>query len=214
MYERELTILKEYIKDLDSRPTFGMDKEIQRNAYFKFIANEVIDKLLDEESLLPIYIPDRMPYSAKEIVDMYLGDLNDMASKASVSESKNVFSELVNAAETIRVIISGDSISNYNYTCQDVFTGRYFCSNVQKIRDGLDRTNSILIEHGSVSLNTYYANVGLPGIKIGYNFTWDIADCSEIKLDFMSGESEDGRHHCIYVDFETYPKMNSEPWGL
>lgn len=214
MFERELGILKEYIKDLESRPTFGIAKEVQRNAYCKFVANEIIDKLLDEEATLPIYIPDRMPYSAKEVIDIYISELTNMTALANVSESKNVFSDLVIAAETIRSIVSGESISDLTYACQDVFTGRYFCSNIQKIKAGLDLTNDILTTHGSVSLNTYYSNIGLPGIKIGYNFTWDISDCSEIKLDFMNGESEDGRHRCVYVDFESYPKLNNEPWGL
>lgn len=214
MYERELVLLREYIKELDSRPTFGIAKEVQRNAYYKYVASEIIDRLLDEEAELPIYIPDRMPYSAKEVVDNYIGELIELYSQASISEAHNVLSELVNAAETIESIMLGDDISDCIYTCQDVFTGRYFCSNVQKIQAALDRTNAILTEHGSVSLNTYYANLGIPGIKIGYNFSWDISTCQEIKLDFMGGESEDGRHHCVYVDFETYPKMNNEPWGL
>ena len=214
MYERELVLLREYIKELDSRPTFGIAKEVQRNAYYKYIASEIIDRLLDEEADLPIYIPDRMPHSAKEVAEAYVSELNDLYSKAHVSEAKNVLDELVNAAETIESIMLGDDISDYSYTCQDVFTGRYFRSNDKKIQAALDRTNAILAEHGSVSLNTYYANLGIPGIKIGYNFSWDLSDCPEIKLDFMGGESEDGRHHCVYVDFEIYPTMNNEPWGL
>lgn len=214
MYEHELILLMEYIKELDSRNTFGLDKEVRRLAYYKFVANEIIDRLLNEEANLPLYIPDRMPYSAKEVVDNYIGELSELASEAEVSESQIVYSEILNAAETIRDIISGGDTSDCLYTFQDVFTGRYFQSNLQKIQKALEETNKLLAENYSVGLNTYYANLGIPGIKIGYNFGWDIADCSEIKLDYMNGESEDGRYHCIYVDFETYPKMNNENWGL
>lgn len=214
MYEHELALLKEYIKELESRPTFGIAKEIQRNSYCKFVASEIIDRLLDEEASLPIYIPDRMPYTAKEVADNYIGTLIDLESKANISESKNVFDELLDGAETIRALISGENVDDFLYTCQDVFTGRYFQSNVQRIQSALDRTNATLLEYGSVSLNTYYANLGIPGIKIGYNFSWDISDCPQIKLDYIGGQSEDGRHHCIYVDFEIYPKQNNEPWGL
>lgn len=214
MFERELVLLKTYMEDLDKRPIFGKESELRLNSYYKFVAGEIMNRLLDEEAALPLYIPDRMPYSAKEVVDNYIGELITMCDEADESEAKSVMLTLENAAETIQAIMLGDDTSDICYTCQDVFTGRYFCSNIQKIKRGLELTNDILVKHGSVALNTYYANIGMSGIKIGYNFSWDYSDCPEIKLDFANGESEDGRHQCLYIDFETYPKQNNEPWGM
>lgn len=213
MFERELVRLRNYIEDLDSNPSNCIGSELQRNSYYKFAANEIMERLLEEESTLPIYIPDRMPYSASEIAENYIGELRMMSQSASASESSKVFFMLISGAEAVARIVTNDGSDEVIFLCQDVFTGRYFKSNVPRIKSALVRTNDILYENGSVALNTYYANLGISGIKIGYNFSWDYNECNEIKLDFTSGYSEDGKRSCLFIDFETYPRQNAEPWG-
>ena len=213
MFERELVRLRNYIDELDSDPINCIDGELQRNSYYKFAANEIMERLLEEESTLPIYIPDRMPYSATEIVENYIGELRSMCQTAQVSEARKVFFMLTSGAESVYNIIRNDGTEEVTFLCQDVFTGRYFESNVPRIKSALSRTNDILYDNGSAALNTYYCNLGISGIKIGYNFSWDYDECNEIKLDFTSGYSEEKKRQCLFIDFETYPRQNTEPWG-
>lgn len=212
MFERELSLIQSYIEDLESRPIFGSKSEAQRNSYMRFEAEAIIELLLTEEEHLSGYICDRMPKSALEILGDRSDEIASMRNAAGRSDARAIFDALASADETIEGILRGEIDGDEVYGCQDVFTGRYFKSNLSRIKAALDETNRVLREHGSVSLNTYYANLGIPMIKIGYNFEWEYPECREIKLDFNNAISENGMH-CMYVDFQTYPKQNYEVWG-
>lgn len=213
MFERELVRLRNYMEDLDNDPINCIESELQRNSYYKFAASQIMERLLEEESTLPIYIPDRMPYSASEIVENYIGELRLMSQNAQVSEARKVFFMLISGAELVYNIIRNNDEEEVTFLCQDIFTGRYFESNIPRIKYALSRTNDTLYENGSVALNSYYYNLGISGIKIGYNFSWNYDECNEIKLDFTSGYSEEKKRSCLFIDFEQYPRQNSEPWG-
>ena len=75
MFEKELSLIHEYISDLDNTPIFGSLSEDKRISYRKFAAEEIEGKLLEEELNIPAAIKDRMPFTAGEIVDDYISDL-------------------------------------------------------------------------------------------------------------------------------------------
>lgn len=214
MFERELALVQNYIDKLNRSAEFGSQRERRNCIFRKFSGENLLEKLLDEEAELPCYISDRMPYSAVEIADMYLSEINQYRSMCTDSEASEVFIQMACAIETILRIFDDETVpfDDEVYGCQDVFTGRYFKSNLTRIRRGLAEVNQALQDQGSVSLNAYFAAIGLPMIKIGYNFAWEYPECKEIKLDFNTIESESGMR-CVCVDFQTYPTQNYEVWG-
>lgn len=218
MFERELLLLKSYIEDLEHRPTWNKSDEIQKLGYATYVANEVMERLLTEETELPLYIPDRMPSTAKEIVESYISELSELEAMAEESTSKDVYSHLLESADTILYLLETEKSADELYTCQDVFTGRYFKSNIAQVSTAIDKLNDELQAHGSVALNTYFHHLGIPGIKIGYNFVWDSDRVEKVQAQFNPGESEDGRHKCLYVDFTPYPELQKDadgaPWVL
>lgn len=211
MFEHELTSIQCYLDELNRRNGFGTKHEDKRRSYSAYEATVIIDRLLSEEELLPCYISDRMPLSAQEIIERRIDELS--IARVDGDEASTVMQSLIDTDRAIIDILQGDfDFDDEVYGCQDVFTGRYFKSNVLRIKQALAKTNQTLADQGSVSLNAYYANLGLPLIKIGYNFDWEYPECREIKLDISTGESENGMR-CVYVDFQTYPKQNYEVWG-
>ena len=214
MFERELSLVQNYIDALDRESKFASQRDRQNSIYKKFSVENLLERLLDEEEALPTYISDRMPWTANEIADAYLTELNTFITSARDSDAANVFMQMSIAIETIMTVFENESIpfDDEVYGCQDVFTGRYFKSNLDRIRQALAEVNQILQDQGSVSLNAYFSAIGLPMIKIGYNFSWEYPECKELKLDFTNTVSENGMH-CILVDFQTYPKQNYEIWS-
>lgn len=214
MFEKELSLIREYITDLDNTPIFGSLSEDKRISYQKFAAEEIEEKLLEEELNFPTFIKDRMPFTAIEIVDDYISDLKKFIANVATGDVKYVLNEMLLSGNTIlnAFVNGGLGYKDEVYRCQDVFTGRYFYSNLEQINLGLNKTNETLYEHGSVSLNAYYINMGISPIKIGYNFDWSYPECTHISLTLTNSVDENGVR-CMYVDFERYPTQNYEVWG-
>lgn len=214
MFEKELSLIHEYISDLDNTPIFGSLSEDKRISYRKFAAEEIEGKLLEEELDVPVAIKDRMPFTAGEIVDDYISDLKKFVASAPNADVKYVLNEMLISCKAILNAFANGGVGYKDevYRCQDVFTGRYFYSNLERINRALNKTNETLYEQGSVSLNAYYINLGISPIKIGYNFDWSYPECSHISLTLDNLVNDDGVR-CMYVDFERYPKQNYEVWG-
>lgn len=214
MFEKELSLIHEYISDLDNTPIFGSLSEDKRISYRKFAAEEIEGKLLEEELNIPAAIKDRMPFTAGEIVDDYISDLKKFVADSPNADVKYVLNEMLISCKAILNVFSNGKVGYKDevYRCQDVFTGRYFYSNIERINRALNKTNKTLNEQGSVSLNAYYINLGLSPIKIGYNFDWSYPECTHISLTLDNSVNEDGVR-CMYVDFERYPIQNYEVWG-
>lgn len=214
MFEKELSLIHEYISDLDNTPIFGSLSEDKRISYRKFAAEEIERKLLEEELVVPVAIQDRMPFTAGEIVDDYIWDLKKFGALATNADVKYVLNEMLISCKAVLNAFSNGGVGYKDevYRCQDVFTGRYFYSNLERINRALNKTNETLYEQGSVSLNAYYINLGISPIKIGYNFDWSYPECSHISLTLDNLVNDDGVR-CMYVDFERYPTQNYEVWG-
>lgn len=102
------------------------------------------------------------------------------------------------------VVTGGDTL------CYDALSGRYFMSDVEKIRKGLNRTNDKLLKHNYVSLNDFYDAIGLDHNEIGSRIGWTI-DQSLIEIYFSSQLTEDERP-CLVLDFDTMPTYNFDRW--
>lgn len=90
-------------------------------------------------------------------------------------------------------------------TCYDSLTGRYFKSDIEKIRKAINELNRDLLTDMFVSVNDLYYAIGLPCTTLGDTMGWDI-DKGLIEVSFSSQLSEDGEP-CLAVNYEVTPKF-------
>lgn len=88
--------------------------------------------------------------------------------------------------------------------CYDVLSGRYFKSDIEKIRQAVNRINYQLRNDSYISLNEFYDEIGLDHIKLGDELGWHI-DYGYLDLDFSAQLSEDGTP-CMVIDYQIVPR--------
>lgn len=100
---------------------------------------------------------------------------------------------------TVLVASSGDVL------CYDVFSGRYFKSDIETIRRVENNINGQLNTESYASLNEFYAGLGLPPIAAGELVGW--SDPNSLSIEFGSQLTEKGEP-VLTVDFLVSPKEN------
>lgn len=98
------------------------------------------------------------------------------------------------------VIITGKG----DTLCYDTLFGRYFSSDIDKIKRAINELNRELINNMYVSLNEFYDMLGLDHIEIGDDLGWKIDD-GMIDVYFGSQLASDGRP-CITLEYSVAPK--------
>jgi len=98
------------------------------------------------------------------------------------------------------IIITG----NGNVLCYDAFSGRYFQSDVESIRQIQNEINARLLDSTWMSLNDLYYELGLDNITMGEELGWDI-DKGMISMNFSSQLTTDNTP-CLVMDFDVTPK--------
>lgn len=95
-----------------------------------------------------------------------------------------------------------------NTLCYDAISGRYFKSDIEKIRrivNELNRKMTVGMEM-YISLNEFYREIGIETTSIGDELGWNIND-GFIELDFSSRIADDG-NPCIVVDYLVAPRYD------
>ena len=100
---------------------------------------------------------------------------------------------------TVLVASSGDVL------CYDVFSGRYFKSDIETIRRVENNINGQLNTESYASLNEFYTGLGLPPIAAGELVGW--SDPNSLSVEFGSQLTEKGEP-VLTVDFLVSPKEN------
>ena len=96
--------------------------------------------------------------------------------------------------------------------CYDVLFGRYFKSDRNKIERAVNELNRRMLTDQFVSLNEFYYEIGLPGIKIGDELGWNI-EKGYIDIQFGSHLSEDGTP-CLAIVYTVGPQYGYNVLGL
>lgn len=96
-------------------------------------------------------------------------------------------------------------IGSGNVLCYDMYTGRYFESQMEKIRAAQNSINEIIITDMYCSLNDFYRMINLPPTKMGEQLGWSIERM--LDLNFSSTLTEDGRP-CLAMDFRAEPMQD------
>lgn len=103
-------------------------------------------------------------------------------------------------AKEILVTGVGDTI------CYDTISGRYFKSDIEKIKKAINEVNRQLTYDMYVSLNEFYDAIGLPNTSIGDDLGWNM-DHGLIDVDFGAQISDDGKP-CIVMNYNIAPRYD------
>lgn len=90
-----------------------------------------------------------------------------------------------------------------NTICYDAISGRYFKSDIDKIRKAENELNRQMRDEMYVTLNEFYYAIGLDGTKLGDDLGWNI-DKGYIELDFSSHLDANGTP-CLVIDYRVAP---------
>ena len=83
--------------------------------------------------------------------------------------------------------------------CYEPLSGRYFQSDIDKIKRALNEVNNMLLNDSYVALNDFYTEIGLGTTKIGDDLGWQIGS-GLIDIHFSTHLAANGEP-CLVVDF-------------
>ena len=90
--------------------------------------------------------------------------------------------------------------------CYDAHGGRYFKSDIEKIRRVVNELNRTMTYNHYVSLNDFYYELGLKSTKGGEDLGWNL-DGGLIEVHFSSQLTEDG-NPCLVIDYSVAPRYD------
>lgn len=134
----------------------------------------------------------------KEKVIETIGEKKEQAIKDEIAKDRIE----KNPSKNKEVILTGKG----DTLCYDVLSGRYFKSDVEKIRKAENALNKKLMNEMYVSLNEFYDLLGLSHTALGEDLGWNI-DQALIELDFSTQLSDD-ETPCLVIDYRVAPKYN------
>jgi hypothetical protein len=119
------------------------------------------------------------------------------------NKEKNICNKIsqdeINNQKCTQVIIT----SNGNTLCRDSISSRYFKSDIETIKQIVNKLNRRINTENYVSLNDYYNEIGLPNNDFGDLLGWNI-DKGLIEPIFDACLAEDGQP-CINIKFDVEP---------
>lgn len=127
-----------------------------------------------------------------------IGEKKEQAVRDAIAKDK-VEKNPVNQQNVI-ITGKGDTL------CLDELCGRYFTSDIDKLKRIENELNRRMRDEMYISLNEFYYEVGLDDIKVGNALGWNI-DKGYIELQFSSQLATDGRP-CLVVGFGTPPQYD------
>lgn len=95
---------------------------------------------------------------------------------------------------------------NGNTLCYDSFTGRYFRSDIDKIKKAVNELNRRMTYDIYVSLNEFYDELDLSHTVVGDDIGWNL-DGGLIEVDFSSQLTEESEP-CLVISFHRRPKYD------
>lgn len=98
------------------------------------------------------------------------------------------------------ILSKGDTL------CYDTITGRYFKSDVDKIKKAENELNHILITGDYCSLNEFYDMLDIPATEMGTAVGWNVKD-GLVEIYFSAQIADDGQP-CVVVNYDIQPTYN------
>ena len=95
--------------------------------------------------------------------------------------------------------------------CYDMYSGRYFKSEMDEINAVLNELNYKLMQDNLLALNDFYDALGLQPIVTGYDHGWNV-DEGLIKIYFTSTLADNGIP-CLALHFDNLPRYGYDRLG-
>lgn len=95
--------------------------------------------------------------------------------------------------------------------CYEPLSGRYFKSDINKIRSAVNDINEQMFSENYASLNDFNGKLDLSYTNIGYDIGWDVYN-GMLKVEFSSQITDDGTP-CIVIDYITPPRYNFDKFA-
>lgn len=124
-----------------------------------------------------------------------IGEKKDRMIQDSIAKDKIEKNPVTN--NEVHITNKGDTL------CYDVFSGRYFKSDIEKMRKAENELNRQILSDGYATLNDFYYIIGLDTIKIGDTVGWN-SDKGLVTLNFSSQLASDGTP-CVVLGFDLVP---------
>ena len=142
---------------------------------------------------------------SEEVVKTYRDKVIETIGEKKEQEIKEAIAEdkiKQNPVKEQEVILT----ANGETLCYDALSGRYFKSSPEAIRKAESTMNKQLVSDMYISLNDFYYELGLDGIKIGNELGWNY-DTGGIDIEFCSRLTDDNTP-CLVIDYKVSPKYN------
>lgn len=124
-----------------------------------------------------------------------IGEKKEQSVRDSIAQSK-IKSSPVSYQEVV-IVEKGNTL------CYESFTGRYFKSDIERIKKKVNDLNRTMRTDMYISLNDFYYELGLSPVKIGEFVGWNI-EKGYIDLNYSSQLTDDG-NPCLVIDFNERP---------
>ena len=134
----------------------------------------------------------------KEKATEIIGEKREQAIKDAVAKEQINRNPIVN--QEVFITEKGNTL------CYDVISGRYFKSDIEKLKKTENELNKQMLDDSYISLNDFYYEIGLNNTTIGDELGWNISD-GLINLNFSSQLTEDDTP-CLVIDYHAAPRYD------
>lgn len=128
-----------------------------------------------------------------------IGEKKEQSIRDAIAKDK-IDNNPVGAREII-ITNKGDTL------CYDAISGRYFKSDIEKIKKAVNEMNRQMLSEMYFSLNDFYHELGLSNTSIGEELGWNINRDGLLDLRFSSQLTEDGTP-CLVIDYHVPPRYD------
>lgn len=127
-----------------------------------------------------------------------IGEKKEQSVRDAIAKDKLVQAPIAN--REVIITQKGDTL------CFDAVSGRYFKSDIEKIKKAVNELNRRMITEMYISLNEFYYEIGISGISIGDDLGWNV-DHGYIDPSFSSQLAEDGTP-CLVLSYQVEPRYD------
>lgn len=127
-----------------------------------------------------------------------IGEKKEQSVRDAIAKDKLEQNPVIN--REVIITDKGDTL------CFDAVSGRYFKSDIEKLKKAVNELNRRMRDEMYISLNEFYYEIGLNSIGIGDELGWNI-DNGYIEPSFSSQLAEDGTP-CLVIGYHVEPRYD------
>lgn len=148
-------------------------------------------------------------YSAYKLSETAFAEYKDKVVETIGEKKEKVVKDKVAAKKVEENPVSNNTVivtEKGNTLCYDAAAGRYFRSDIDKIKAAVNEINRRMVYDQYVSLNEFYDELGLEHTDLGNELGWNL-DKGLVDVDFSSQIADDGTP-CIVISYNVAPRYD------